>query len=50
MERISSTEEENDAVTADRIRKQLSLVNIESHKERSFLNTNLISPDHKVEF
>jgi len=50
MERISSTKEENDAVTADSIRKKLSLVNIESRKERRFLNTSFISPDHKVEF
>ena len=50
MESISSTKEENDAVTANRIRKQLSLVSIKSRKEGRFLNTNFISPDQKAAF
>jgi len=50
MESISFTKEENDAVTADRIRKQLSLVNIKSRKEGRFLNNGFISPDHEVAF
>jgi len=49
-ESISSTKEENYAVTAGHIRKQLSLVNVKSSKEKRFLNTNFISPDHKVAF
>lgn len=41
IESTSSRKEENDAVTADCIRKQLSLVNVKSRKERHLLKYQL---------